>query len=204
IQTHSWGMYLPIISYIWEDPKDRFWLPTLHLLDRRIVAVGTLSSPDLPPPGTDDKGCQVSITTPEGSTHTSVTTKTVTCQTSAGDDEEQHQAVSLEELISHTPAIGDAIRHNTDPPQLSDGLLVEIMSAIPPQHFSPPLSLPPMRSPPHSPVDTISHGWQQLPLLMDLPPHLSSRRSLSCPLLMHPDFIDEFEILDTWSPPQVP
>ncbi|KAK5621041.1 hypothetical protein CRENBAI_015132, partial [Crenichthys baileyi] len=83
IKTLPGGMYLPFISYIWEDPKDRFWLPTLHLLDGRVVAVGTHSSPDSPPQGTDVKGCQVSITTAEGSSQTSVTTKTVTCQTSA-------------------------------------------------------------------------------------------------------------------------
>ncbi|MEQ2241856.1 hypothetical protein ILYODFUR_029707 [Ilyodon furcidens] len=153
-------MYLPIISYIWEDPKDRFWLPTLHLLDGRVVAVGTHSSPDLPPPGTDVKGCQVSITTAEGSTQTSVTTKTITCQTSAGDDEEQHQPASLDELISQTSATGDAMRDEMGPPQLSDGLLTEVMSAIAPQPFSPPLSLPPILSPLHSPVDTTSHGWQ--------------------------------------------
>ncbi|KAK5612421.1 hypothetical protein CRENBAI_020611 [Crenichthys baileyi] len=85
IKTRPWGMYLPIICYILEDPKDRFWLHTLHLLNRRIVGIGTHSSPDSPPPGTDDKGCQVSITTAESSTQTSVTTQTMTCQTSADD-----------------------------------------------------------------------------------------------------------------------
>ncbi|MEQ2215445.1 hypothetical protein XENOCAPTIV_001153, partial [Xenoophorus captivus] len=79
IKTQKGGMYLPIISYIWEDPKDRFWLPTLHLLDGRVVAVGTHSSPDSAPPGTDVKGWQVSVTTAEGSTQASVITKTVTC-----------------------------------------------------------------------------------------------------------------------------
>ncbi|MEQ2196568.1 hypothetical protein XENOCAPTIV_003803 [Xenoophorus captivus] len=87
IQTHSWEMYLPIISYIWGDPKDRFWSPTLHLLNGRIVAVGTHNYLDLPPSGTDDKGCQMSVTTEESSPQTSVTTKTVTHQTSSGDDE---------------------------------------------------------------------------------------------------------------------
>ncbi|MEQ2209556.1 hypothetical protein XENOCAPTIV_000841, partial [Xenoophorus captivus] len=130
-------------------------LPTRHLLDGRIVALGTHSSLDSPPPHTDDKECQVSISTAGGSTQTSVTTKTVTCQTYAGDDEEQHQPVSLEELISQTSATGDAMRHETDPPQLSDDLLAE-------------------------------------------------KESVSSPLLMHPDFIYEFEILDAWSPPQVP
>ncbi|KAK5618802.1 hypothetical protein CRENBAI_011149 [Crenichthys baileyi] len=46
------------LTYIWEDPKDRFWSPTLHLFDGKIVAIGTHSSPDSPPPGTDDKGCK--------------------------------------------------------------------------------------------------------------------------------------------------
>ncbi|MEQ2304544.1 hypothetical protein AMECASPLE_028176 [Ameca splendens] len=116
IQTHSWGMYLPIISYIWEDPKDRLWLPTLHLLDGRIVSVGTPSSPDSPPPDTDDKGCQVSITTVNSSTQTSVTTETATCRTSAGDDEEQHQPVSLEFLVSQASTTDDAVRHDMNLP----------------------------------------------------------------------------------------
>ncbi|MEQ2193168.1 hypothetical protein XENOCAPTIV_025218 [Xenoophorus captivus] len=206
IQTQPWGMYLPIISYIWEDPKDSFWLPTLHLLDGRIVAIGTHSSPDSPPSATDVKGCQVSITTAEGSTQTYFTTKTVTCQTSASDDEEQHQPASLVELISQTSATGEAMRDETGPPQLSDGLLSEVMSAIPPQPSPPPLlSLPPILSPLHSPVDTISHGWQRLPAADGSPsPHVLQKESVSSPLLMHPDFIDEFEILDAWSLPQVP
>ncbi|KAK5600782.1 hypothetical protein CRENBAI_010268 [Crenichthys baileyi] len=151
-------MYLPIISCIWEDPQDRFWLPTLHLLDGRVVAVGTHSSPDSAPPGTDIKGCQVSITRAGGSTQTSVTTKSVTCQTSAGDDEQQHQPASLEELISQTSATSDAMQDETGPPQLSDCLLAEVMSAIPPQPFSPPLPLPSILSPLHSPVESFSHG----------------------------------------------
>ncbi|MEQ2210394.1 hypothetical protein XENOCAPTIV_012798 [Xenoophorus captivus] len=205
IKTQQGGMYRPNISYIWEDPKDRFWLPTLHLLDGRVVAVGTHSSPDSPPPGTNVKGCQVSITTAEGSTQTSVTTKTVTCQTSAGDDEEQQQPASLEELVSQTSATGDSMREETGPSQLSDGMLAEVMSAIPPQPFSPPLPLPPILSPLHSPVVTISHGWQQIPAADGSPsPPVLQREPVSSSLLMHPDFIDEFEILDIWSPPQVP
>ncbi|MEQ2204798.1 hypothetical protein XENOCAPTIV_018662 [Xenoophorus captivus] len=205
IKTQQGGMYLPIISYVWEDPKDRFLLPTLHLLDGMVVAVGTHSSPDSPTPGTDIKGCQVSITTAEGSTQTSVTTKTVTCQTSAGDDEEQHQPASLEELVSQTSATGDSMQEETGPPQLTDGLLAEVMSAIPPQPFSPPLPLPPILSPLHSPVDTISHGRQRTPAADRSPsPPVLQREPVSSPLLMHPDFIDEFEILDVWSPPQVP
>ncbi|MEQ2160516.1 hypothetical protein GOODEAATRI_034664 [Goodea atripinnis] len=154
-------MYLPIISYIWRDPKDGFWLPTLHLLDGRVVSIGTHGSPDSPPQGTEVQGCQVSITTAESSAQTSVTTKSVTCQTSAVDDEEQHQPVSLEELVSHTSPTGDSMREETGPPQLSDGLLAEVMSMIPPQPFSPPSPLPPLLSPIHSPVDTASqdrHG----------------------------------------------
>ncbi|KAK5621628.1 hypothetical protein CRENBAI_023893 [Crenichthys baileyi] len=205
IKTQEGGMYLPIISYVWEDPKDRFWLPTLHLLDGRVVAVGTHSSPDSPPPGTDVKGCQVSITTAESSTQTSVTTKTVTCQTSASDDEELHQPASQEELISQTSATGDAMRDETGPPQLSNGLLAEVMSAIPPQHFSPPLPLPPILSPLHSPVDTISHEWQRIPAADGSPsPPVLQREPVSSSLLMHPDFIDKFEILDAWFPPPVP
>ncbi|MEQ2213498.1 hypothetical protein XENOCAPTIV_015993 [Xenoophorus captivus] len=197
IKTQQGGMYLPIISYIWEDPKDLFWLPTLHLLDGRVVAVGTHSSPDLPPPGTDVKGCQVSITTAESSTQTCVTTKTVTCQTSAGDDEEQHQPASLEELISQTSATGDSM--------LFDGLLAEVMSAIAPQPFSPPLPLPPIFSPLHSPVDTISHGRQLIPAADGSPsPLVLQREPMSSPLLMHPDFIDEVEILNAWFSTQVP
>ncbi|MEQ2210994.1 hypothetical protein XENOCAPTIV_023756 [Xenoophorus captivus] len=155
--------------------------------------------------GTDVKGCQVSLTTAEGSTQTSVTTKTVTCQTSAGDDEEQHQPVSLEELVSQTSATGDSMPEETGPPQLSDGLLAEVMSANPPQPFSPTLPLPPILSPLHSPVDTISHEGQSGSAAdRSSSPPVLQREPVSSPLLMHPDFIDEFEILDVWSPPQVP
>ncbi|MEQ2201252.1 hypothetical protein XENOCAPTIV_009743 [Xenoophorus captivus] len=178
IKTQQGGMYLLIISYIWEDPKDRFWLPTLHLLNGRVVAVGTHSSPDSPPPGTDVKGCQVSVTTAEGSTQSTVTTKTVTCQTSAGDDEEQHQPASPGELVSQTSATGDSMREETGPPQLSDGLLAEVMSAIPPQPLSPPLPLLPILSPLHSPVTPSHMEGSGSPLLMGLPHHLSSRGSL--------------------------
>ncbi|MEQ2199986.1 hypothetical protein XENOCAPTIV_019009, partial [Xenoophorus captivus] len=178
INTQQGVMYLPIISYIWEDPKDRFWLPTLHLLDGRVVAVGTHSSPDLPPPGTDVKGCQVSITTAEGSTQTSVTTKTVTCQTSAGDDEKQHHPASLDELMSQTSATGDAMRDETGPPQLSDGLLTEVMSAVAPQPF-PPLCPYPQSSRLCIALLTPHHmDGSSSPLLKGLPHHLSSRRSL--------------------------
>ncbi|MEQ2213444.1 hypothetical protein XENOCAPTIV_015130, partial [Xenoophorus captivus] len=205
IKTQQGGIYLPIISYIWEDPKDRFWLPTLHLLDGRVVAIGAHSSPDSPPQGTDVKGCQVSITTAEGSTQTSVTTKSVTCQTSASDDEEKHQLASLEELVSQTSPTGDSMREETGPPQLSDGLLAEVMSAIPPSPFSPPLPLTPILSPLQSPVDTISHESQSGSAADRSPsPPVLQREPVSSPLLMHPDFIDEFEILDVWSPPQVP
>ncbi|MEQ2219604.1 hypothetical protein XENOCAPTIV_020696 [Xenoophorus captivus] len=205
IKTQQGGMYLPIISYIWEDPKDGFWLPTLHLLDGRVVAIGTHSSPDSPPQGTDVKGCQVAITPAEGSTQTSVTTKSVTCQTSASDDEEQYQPVSLEELVSQNYPTGDSMREETGPPQLSDGLLAEVMSAIPPQPFSPPLPLPPILSPLHSPVDTVSHERQSGSAADRSPsPPVLQREPVSSLLLMHPDFIDEFEILDVWSPPQDP
>ncbi|MEQ2196245.1 hypothetical protein XENOCAPTIV_028709, partial [Xenoophorus captivus] len=147
-------------------------------------------------------GCHVSVTTAESSTHTSVTTKSVTCQTSAGDDEERHQPVSLEELVSQTSPTGDSMREETGPPQLSDGLLAEVVSMIPPQPFSPPSSLPPLLSLIHSPVDTTSQG-ESAADGSPLPPVLQ-REPVSSPLLMHPDFIDEFEVLDVWSPPPVP
>ncbi|MEQ2204811.1 hypothetical protein XENOCAPTIV_018823 [Xenoophorus captivus] len=109
------------------------------------------------------------------STQTSVTTKSITCQTSAGDDEEQHQPVSLEEPVSQTSPTGGSMREETGPPQLSDGLLAEVMSMIPPQ---------PLRPYPHSsrlsiaqltPPHMIGKGE---PLLMGLHHHLSSGRSL--------------------------
>ncbi|KAK5604123.1 hypothetical protein CRENBAI_023111 [Crenichthys baileyi] len=178
--------------------------PPIYSMGGLLLLV-THSSPDLPPPGTDVKGCQVSITTADGSTQTSVTTKSVTCQTSAGDHEEQQQPSSLEELISQTSATSDAMQDETGPPQLSDGLLAEVMSAIPPQPFSPPSPLPPILSPLHSPVETFSHGWQRIPAADGSPsPPVLQKEPVSSPLLMHPDFIDELEILDGWSPPQVP
>ncbi|KAK5620202.1 hypothetical protein CRENBAI_000574 [Crenichthys baileyi] len=159
--------------------------------------------PESPPPRTDIKGCQVSTTTADGSTQTSVTTKSVTCQTSAGDDEDQHQPASLKELNSQTSAKSDAMQDEMGPPQLSDGLLAEVMSEIPPQPFSPPSPLPPVLSPLHSPVGR--HGWQQIPTADESPsPPVLQKETVSSPLLTHPDFIDEFEILDAWSPPQVP
>ncbi|MEQ2257583.1 hypothetical protein ILYODFUR_036220 [Ilyodon furcidens] len=202
IKTQQGGMYLPIISYIWRDPKDGFWLPTLHLLDGRVVAIGAHGSPDSPPRGTEVQGCQVSITTAESSTQTSVTTKSITCKTPAGDDEEQHQPVSLEELVFQTSPTGDSMRQETGPPQLSDGLLAEVMSMIPPQPFS---SLRPYLSPIHSPVDTTSHDRQGGSAADGSPsPPILWKEPVSFPLLMHPDFIDEFEVLDVWSPLPVP
>ncbi|MEQ2309451.1 hypothetical protein AMECASPLE_038832 [Ameca splendens] len=195
-------MYLPIISYIWRDPKDGFRLPTLHLLDARVVAVGAHGSPDSPPRGTEVQRCRVSTTTAESSTQTSVTTKSVTCQTSAGDDEEQHQLVSLEELVSQNSPASDPMREETGPPQLSDGWLAEVMSMIPPQPFSPPSPLPPILSPIHDPVDITSQG-ESIADGTPSPPVLR-KEPMSSPLLMHPDLIDEFEVLDVWSPPPVP
>ncbi|MEQ2206172.1 hypothetical protein XENOCAPTIV_024912, partial [Xenoophorus captivus] len=150
----------------------------IHLLDERVVAVGTHNSPDSPPPGTDVKGCQVSITTAEGSTQTSLTTKTITCHTSAGDDEEQHQPASLEELVSQTSATGDSMREETGPPQLSDGSLAEVMSALPPQPFYP---LCPYPQSSHLCIALLTPSHMEGsgdPLLMGLPHHLSSRGSL--------------------------
>ncbi|MEQ2186518.1 hypothetical protein GOODEAATRI_029446, partial [Goodea atripinnis] len=55
------------------------------------------------------------------------------------------------------------------------------------------------------PVDTISHGWQKFPAANGSPsPPVLQRESVCSPLLMHPDFIDKFEILDTCFLPQVP
>ncbi|MEQ2202089.1 hypothetical protein XENOCAPTIV_024021 [Xenoophorus captivus] len=88
IRPWQGGLYLPIISYIWRDPTDGFWLPTLHLLDGRVVAIGAHGSPDSPPRVTEVQVRQVSTTTTESSTQTSVTTKSVTCQTTVGDNDE--------------------------------------------------------------------------------------------------------------------
>ncbi|KAK5611743.1 hypothetical protein CRENBAI_010728 [Crenichthys baileyi] len=170
------GMYLPIISCPRGNPQDRFWLPTLHLLDGELL----LLAPIAPffAPGTDAKGCQVSITTADGSTQTSVTTKSVTCQTSACDDEEQHQPASLEELISQTSATSDAMQTETGPPQLSDGLLAEVMTAIPPQP-SPPLRPYPQSSRLCIALLRPSHmDGSGSPQLKGFPHYLSSRRSL--------------------------
>ncbi|MEQ2290002.1 hypothetical protein AMECASPLE_038909 [Ameca splendens] len=73
---------------------------------------------------------------------------------------------------------------------------------IPPQHFSPPSSLPQILSPIHSPVDTTSQG-ESAADGSPSPPVLR-KEPVSSTLLMHPDFIDEFEVLDVWSPPPVP
>ncbi|KAK5622425.1 hypothetical protein CRENBAI_003801 [Crenichthys baileyi] len=126
-------------------------------------------------PMSKDARCQSLL---QKAAKTSVTTKSVTCQISAGDDEEQHQPASLEELISQTSATGDAMQDETGPPQLSHGLLAEVMSAIPPQPFSSPMPLPPILLPMHSPVDTSHMDGSGSPQLMGLRHHLSSRRSL--------------------------
>ncbi|MED6276099.1 hypothetical protein CHARACLAT_033604 [Characodon lateralis] len=94
------------------------------------------------------------------------------------------------------------MREETGPPQLSDGWLAEVMSMIPPQPFSPPSPLPPILSPIHSPVDTTSQG-KSVADGSPSPPVLRME-PVSSPLLMHPDLIDEFEVLDVWSPPPVP
>ncbi|MEQ2259856.1 hypothetical protein XENORESO_020214 [Xenotaenia resolanae] len=65
------GLYLPIICYIWTDPRDGFWLPALHLLDGRAVAIGAHCSPDSPPLSTEMQGRQVLPTSAENSTQTS-------------------------------------------------------------------------------------------------------------------------------------
>ncbi|MEQ2194628.1 hypothetical protein XENOCAPTIV_000657, partial [Xenoophorus captivus] len=196
------GLYLPIISYIWQDPQDGFWLPALHLLDGRAVAIGTHGSPDSSPRVTEVQGCQVSTTTAECGTQTSVTTKNVTCQTSAGANEEQHQPVSLGTLVSPIPPTEDLRHENAGPPQLADRWLNEVMLTIPPQPFSPPSPLPPILSPVLSPVGTAS---QEESVADGSPSPPALRQELpSSPLRMHPDFIDEFGILDIWSPTPVP
>ncbi|MED6262984.1 hypothetical protein ATANTOWER_031918 [Ataeniobius toweri] len=97
------------------------------------------------------------------------------------------------------------MREETGPPQLSDGWLAEVMSMIPPQPFSPPSPLPPLLSPIHSPVDTASNDRQGGSVADGSPsPPVLRKEPVSSPLLMHPDFIDEFEVLDVWSPTPVP
>ncbi|KAK5601889.1 hypothetical protein CRENBAI_019309 [Crenichthys baileyi] len=113
----------------------------------------------------------------DGSTQTSVTTKSVTCQTSAGDDEDQHQPASLKELKSQTSAKSDAMQDEMGPPQLSDGLLAEFpMSRIPPQPFSPPSPYPQSSRLCIALLRDMDGSGS--PQLMSLPHHLSSRRSL--------------------------
>ncbi|MEQ2214021.1 hypothetical protein XENOCAPTIV_026228 [Xenoophorus captivus] len=153
IKRWQGGMYLPIISAIWRDPTDGFWLPTLQLLDGRVVAIGTHGSPDSSPRSVEVQGHQVSTTTLESSTQTSVTTTSVACQTS---DEEQQQPLLLEELLSPISPAEEPMCKDTGPSQLSDGWLNEVMLAIPPQPFSPLSPLPPILSPIHSPVDIVS------------------------------------------------
>ncbi|MED6290881.1 hypothetical protein CHARACLAT_017933 [Characodon lateralis] len=73
---------------------------------------------------------------------------------------------------------------------------------IPPQPFSPPSPLPPILSPIHSPVDT---SFQDMSVADGSPsPPVIQKEPVSSPLPIHPDSIDEFEVLDVWSPPQVP
>ncbi|MEQ2215868.1 hypothetical protein XENOCAPTIV_007047, partial [Xenoophorus captivus] len=193
IKTWQGGLYFPIISYIWRDPTEGFWLPTLHLLEGRVVAIGAHGSTDSLPRVTKVQGRQVLTTTAESSTQTSVTTKTVICQTSADDHEEQHQPASLGELVSQISPIEDPKPENTGSPRLTNGWLNEVMLTIPPQPFSPLSPLPPILSPIHSPVHTAS----QEECVADGSPSPSVLRKelLSSPLRMHPDFIDAFKIV---------
>ncbi|MEQ2213754.1 hypothetical protein XENOCAPTIV_020362 [Xenoophorus captivus] len=198
IRPWQGGLYLPIISYIWRDPTDGFWLPTLHLLDGRVVAIGAHGSPDSPPQVTEVQVRQVSTTTTESSTQTSVTTKSVTCQTTVGDNDEQHQLVSLGELVLQNSPTEDPVCEESGPPQLADEWMNEVMLTTPPQPFSPLSPLPPLLSPIRSPIATaspeesVADGSPSPPVLR--------KELLSSPLRMHPDFIDEFQILDVWSP----
>ncbi|MED6234459.1 hypothetical protein ATANTOWER_030552 [Ataeniobius toweri] len=76
------------------------------------------------------------------------------------------------------------------------------MLAIPPQTFFPPSPLPPVLSPIHSPVDIASQGES---MVDESPsPPVLRREPQSSPLRIHPDFIDEFQILDVWSATPVP
>ncbi|MEQ2202214.1 hypothetical protein XENOCAPTIV_027755, partial [Xenoophorus captivus] len=198
IRPWQGGLYLPIISYIWRDPTDGFWLPTLHLLDGRVVAIGAHGSPDSPPRVTVVQVRQVSTTTTESSTQTSVTTKSVTCQTIVGDNDEQHQLVSLGELVLQNSPTGDPVREESGPPQLADEWMNEVMLTTPPQPFSPLSPLPPLLSPIRSPIATAS---QEESVADGSPsPPVLRKELLSSPLWMHPDFIDEFQILNVWSP----
>ncbi|MEQ2213030.1 hypothetical protein XENOCAPTIV_008662, partial [Xenoophorus captivus] len=199
IKRWQGGMYLPIISAIWRDPTDGFWLPTLQLLDGRVVAIGTHGSPDSSPRSVEVQGHQVSTTTSESSTQTSVTTTSVACQTS---DEEQQQPLLLEELLSPISPAEEPTSTDTGPSQLSDRWLNEVMLAFPPQPFSPFSPLPPILSPIHSPVDIVS---QEGSMVTGSPSPPILQREFQCsPPQMHPDFIDEFQILDIWSPTPVP
>ncbi|MEQ2290075.1 hypothetical protein AMECASPLE_039665 [Ameca splendens] len=196
IKRWQGGMYLSIISAIWRDPTDGFWLPTLQLLDGRVVAIGTHGSPDSSPWSVEVQGHQVSTTTSESGTQTSVTTTSVACQTS---DEEQQQPLSLEELLSPISPAEESTSTDTGPSQLSERWLNEVMLAFPPQPFSP---LPPILSPIRSPVDIVSQEGSTV-AGSPFPPTL--QREFQCsPLQMHPDSIDKFQILDVWSPTPVP
>ncbi|MEQ2282269.1 hypothetical protein AMECASPLE_038771 [Ameca splendens] len=94
------------------------------------------------------------------------------------------------------------MHEDAGPPRLADGWLNEVMLTIHPQPFSRPSPLPPILSPILSPVGTASQE-QSVADGSPSPPVL--RQELrSSPLRMHPDFIDEFEILDVWSPTLVP
>ncbi|MEQ2234948.1 hypothetical protein ILYODFUR_036639 [Ilyodon furcidens] len=173
--------------------------PRTHMMK---IHFHSLTHTCVPPRATEVQGRQVSTTTAESSTQTSVTTKSVTCQTSTGADEEQLQPVSLGELISPISPAGDSMGRDTGPARLSDGWLNGVMITTPPHTFSPPSPLPPILSPIHSPVaitsreDSVPDGSPSPPVLQKEP--------LPSPLQMHPDFIDEFEVLDVWSPTPVP
>ncbi|KAK5605506.1 hypothetical protein CRENBAI_011255 [Crenichthys baileyi] len=82
IKTQQGGMYLPIISCIWKILKIDFGCPP-PIYSMGVVAVGTHSSPDSPPPGTDSKDAGVNHYCRRQHSNI-VTTKSVTCQSSAG------------------------------------------------------------------------------------------------------------------------
>ncbi|MEQ2216989.1 hypothetical protein XENOCAPTIV_029071 [Xenoophorus captivus] len=76
------------------------------------------------------------------------------------------------------------------------------MLAFPPQPFSPLSPLPPILSPIHSPVDIVS---QEGSMVTGSPsPPILQREFQRSPPQTHPDLIDEFQILDVWSPTPVP
>ncbi|MEQ2254053.1 hypothetical protein ILYODFUR_038916 [Ilyodon furcidens] len=202
IRRAQGGLYLPIVCYIWEDPNRGFWLPVLHLLDGRAVAIGTHGPPGSPHWEAEVQEHIVSTTTTDKTTQTSVTTRSVTCQTSIDDNEDKDQPLVLGAQFSPISPAEEPLPEGPVPDQLSEGWLNEVMFTIPPETFSPLSPLPPVLSPILSPVETAS-GEESIDAVSPSPPVLRSELPPSPPR-MNPDFIEEFEILDAWCPTPVP